>query len=47
VILAGVGLPDDRLHAPNEKINIEQFFKGIRVYGRFFDMMGEQRPKGA
>ena len=40
VILAGCGLPDDRLHAPDEKITIEQFVKGIRVYARFFEMMG-------
>jgi acetylornithine deacetylase/succinyl-diaminopimelate desuccinylase-like protein len=40
VILAGIGLPDDRLHAPNEKIGVEQVFKGIRVFGRFFELMG-------
>jgi acetylornithine deacetylase/succinyl-diaminopimelate desuccinylase-like protein len=40
VILAGIGLPDDRLHAPNEKIGVEQVFKGIRVFGRFFQLMG-------
>jgi acetylornithine deacetylase/succinyl-diaminopimelate desuccinylase-like protein len=41
VILAGIGLPDDRLHAPNEKISLEQFWKGVRVFGRFFQLMGE------
>ena len=40
VILAGIGLPDDRLHAPNEKIGVEQVIKGIRVFGRFFELMG-------
>lgn len=40
VILAGIGLPDDRMHAPNEKITVEQIWKGIRVFGRFFQMMG-------
>ena len=40
VVLAGIGLPDDRLHAPNEKIGVEQVFKGIRVFGRFFQLMG-------
>lgn len=39
VLLAGLGLPDDRLHAPNEKIGVDQFLKGIRVYGRFFELM--------
>ncbi len=41
VVLAGIGLPDDRLHAPNEKIAVEQFYKGIRVFGRFFQLMGQ------
>jgi acetylornithine deacetylase/succinyl-diaminopimelate desuccinylase-like protein len=41
VILAGIGLPDDRLHAPNEKISVDQFYKGIRVFGRFFQFMGQ------
>jgi acetylornithine deacetylase/succinyl-diaminopimelate desuccinylase-like protein len=42
VVLAGVGLPDDRLHAPNEKISIDQFYKGIRVFGRFLQFMGQE-----
>jgi len=40
VIMAGIGLPDDRLHAPDEKINVQQFYKGIRAFGRFLQYMG-------
>jgi amidohydrolase len=40
VVLSGVGLPDDRLHAPDEKINVEQIWKGVQVFGRFFELMG-------
>lgn len=29
VILMGYGLPDDNLHSPNEKFDLNQFFKGI------------------
>lgn len=29
VVLAGLGLPDDNLHAPNEKINLPLLFKGV------------------
>lgn len=43
VVLAGIGLPDDRLHAPNEKIGLDQVWKGIRVFGRFLELMGESR----
>ena len=41
VVLAGIGLPDDRLHAPNEKLSLDQFWKGVKVFGRFFELMGE------
>jgi len=40
VVLSGIGLPDDRLHAPDEKLNVEQIMKGVRVFGRFFQLMG-------
>ena len=40
VVMAGIGLPDDRLHAPNEKIGVAQYLNGIRVFGRFFELMG-------
>jgi acetylornithine deacetylase/succinyl-diaminopimelate desuccinylase-like protein len=42
VLLCGVGLPDDRLHAPNEKITLEQIWKGIVLFGRFFEIMAER-----
>ena len=35
VVLSGIGLPDDRLHAPNEKIGVGQIQTGVRVFGRF------------
>ena len=41
VLVCGVGLPDDRLHAPNEKLTLEQIWKGVVLFGRFFEMMGE------
>ncbi|MDQ2866079.1 MAG: dipeptidase [Candidatus Eremiobacteraeota bacterium] len=30
-VLIGVGLPDDRIHAPNEKFTLAQFFGGIKT----------------
>lgn len=41
VLLIGHGLPDDRLHAPNEKFNISNFYKGIRTIVRLLDEVGE------
>jgi acetylornithine deacetylase/succinyl-diaminopimelate desuccinylase-like protein len=41
VLLAGIGLPDDRLHAPNEKLTLQQLWKGIVLFGRFFELLGD------
>jgi acetylornithine deacetylase/succinyl-diaminopimelate desuccinylase-like protein len=41
VLLTGIGLPDDGLHSPNEKLDLQQLWDGIRVFGRFFEMMAE------
>jgi acetylornithine deacetylase/succinyl-diaminopimelate desuccinylase-like protein len=41
VVMMGFGLPDDNLHAPNEKYSLSQFFKGIRTVARFLQKMGE------
>ena len=43
VLLTGIGLPDDRLHAPDEKLDLQQLWDGIRVFGRFYQLMGERR----
>jgi len=41
VVMMGFGLPDDNLHAPNEKYSLSQFYKGIRTVARFFEHIGE------
>jgi acetylornithine deacetylase/succinyl-diaminopimelate desuccinylase-like protein len=38
----GFGLPDDNLHAPNEKIHLPTFYKGIEALIRFFYILGER-----
>jgi len=40
VVLMGFGLPDDNIHAPNEKYSLSQFFKGVRTVARFLENMG-------
>jgi acetylornithine deacetylase/succinyl-diaminopimelate desuccinylase-like protein len=37
VVLMGFGLPDDRLHSPNEKFHVANFFAGIRAVARFWE----------
>jgi acetylornithine deacetylase/succinyl-diaminopimelate desuccinylase-like protein len=44
VILTGIGLPDDGLHSPNEKLDLSQLWSGIRIFGRFFELLGAQAP---
>lgn len=40
VVLMGFGLPDDNLHAPNEKYSLTQFYRGIRTVASFLQKMG-------
>jgi acetylornithine deacetylase/succinyl-diaminopimelate desuccinylase-like protein len=42
VLLTGIGLHDDRLHAPNEKLDLQQLWDGIQIFGRFFELLGER-----
>ena len=39
-IMMGMGLPDDNLHAPNEKFHIPNFYRGIESVIRFFHKLG-------
>ncbi|HTS88344.1 MAG TPA: dipeptidase [Gemmatimonadales bacterium] len=41
VLLTGIGLPDDGLHSPNEKLNLSQLWEGINVFGRFMERFAE------
>jgi len=36
-ILVGVGLPDDCTHAPNEKFDLNQFYRGIETMAYLYD----------
>ena len=43
VLLCGIGLPDDGLHSPNEKIKLSQLWTGIPLFARFFEILAEKR----
>ena len=45
ILLMGFGLPDDRLHSPNEKFSVAQFYDGIRCTVRLLDRLAS--PDGA
>lgn len=40
-VLIGVGLPDDAIHAPNEKFDLAQFYGGIEVMTYLYDELAE------
>jgi acetylornithine deacetylase/succinyl-diaminopimelate desuccinylase-like protein len=40
VVMMGFGLPDDNLHAPNEKFHLPNFYRGIEAIGRYFELLG-------
>jgi acetylornithine deacetylase/succinyl-diaminopimelate desuccinylase-like protein len=42
VLLTGIGLPDDGLHSPNEKVTLQQIWDGIDVFGKFFQLFSER-----
>lgn len=41
-VMMGFGLPDDNLHAPNEKFHIPNFYRGIESIIRFMEKIGKQ-----
>jgi acetylornithine deacetylase/succinyl-diaminopimelate desuccinylase-like protein len=40
VVLMGFGLPDDNLHAPNEKFSLESFRRGMKTVIKFYQELG-------
>lgn len=41
-VLLGFGLPDDNLHAPNEKLDLDCFYGGIRTSAALLDELARQ-----
>ena len=40
-VMMGMGLPDDNLHAPNEKFHIPNFHRGVEAIIRWFTILGK------
>jgi succinyl-diaminopimelate desuccinylase len=41
-IMVGFGLPGDRLHAPNEKLDLACYFGGIKTAAALYERLGER-----
>ena len=39
-LMMGFGLPDDNLHAPNEKFHSENFYRGTESIVRLLEVVG-------
>ena len=39
-VLMGFGLPDDNLHAPNEKFHLPNLYKGIEAVSSYLELLG-------
>ena len=39
-VMMGFGLPDDNLHAPNEKLHLPNFYRGIEAVARYLEALG-------
>lgn len=42
VVMMGFGLPDDALHAPNEKFYLPNFYRGIDTAIHYYDILSRQ-----
>lgn len=40
-VLTGFGLPDDNLHAPNERVHLPTLFRGMEAMVRYFHHLGQ------
>jgi len=39
-VMMGFGLPDDNLHAPNEKMYLPNVFRGIEAVKKYMEILG-------
>jgi acetylornithine deacetylase/succinyl-diaminopimelate desuccinylase-like protein len=46
VLFLGVGLPDDRIHAPNERMVMDQFWRGLAAAGELWHELGAMGREG-
>jgi acetylornithine deacetylase/succinyl-diaminopimelate desuccinylase-like protein len=44
-VLLGFGLPDENAHAPDEFINLDNFFGGLKTIAHFYDELARQINK--
>jgi len=43
VVLIGFGMPDDNIHAPNEKYHLPNFYRGIETVIHYISILSEMQ----
>ena len=46
-LLLGFGLPDDHVHSPNEKFDLDALHKGARTAAALYDKLARLKVSGA
>ncbi len=46
MVFLGVGLPDDQIHAPNEKVTLSMLYKGAEAAAHLWREFAELGRKG-
>ncbi len=41
-VMVGFGLPDDHIHGPNEKLNLDCYYAGIRTAAALYGLLGKK-----
>ena len=41
-VLLGFGMPEDNIHAPNERQHLPTYYRGIETYIRFLDLVSQE-----
>jgi len=45
-VFLGVGLPDDQIHAPNEKVTVPMLYKGAEAAGLLWAKIADLGKQG-
>ncbi|RME70804.1 MAG: dipeptidase [Chloroflexi bacterium] len=45
VVMMGLGLPDDNIHAPNERFHLPNFYRGIEAAIHYYDIFSTVAPR--
>jgi acetylornithine deacetylase/succinyl-diaminopimelate desuccinylase-like protein len=45
-VMLGVGLPEDNLHSPNERLRLDQLWRGAEMAAAFYQNLAQEKELG-